>query len=255
MKKGTTLKEEIKRVQGIPPKQYQQGWTEFYKLKFYLTPDVLIPRPETELLVDAVLRLQGSDPGCTRAQYTPLYYPKSPTLSTILDMGTGSGCIAISIAKNSPKSKILALDISPAALKVAEKNAKFHRVEDQIIFTESDLLSIFNVHPGGVHAIPDIIVANLPYIPTARLMLIDPMVADFEPKLALDGGRDGFELFRRMFKQMVEKSFFPKYLIAEIDETQGEVALAEVRQYFPNARAEIKKDLAKKDRILIIHFI
>lgn len=238
----------------ISPKQYKQGWTEFYKLKFFLTPDVLIPRPETELLVDEVLRLQGSDPASDHDQNVPIQHMKGPTLNTVLDLGTGSGCIAISIAKNSPESKILALDISSVALKVAEKNSKLNKVEEKIIFAESDLLSLFDLHPGGVKVVSDIIVANLPYIPSARLMLIDPMVADFEPKIALDGGRDGFELYRKLFKQMVEKNFYPKYLVAEIDEDQAEVALAEVRQYFPIAKAQVKKDLSKKDRILIIKF-
>ena len=239
------------------PKQYKQGWTEFYKLKFFLTPDVLIPRPETELLVDEVLKIQGSDPvsGIQDQNHTIQLREgrEGPTLKTILDIGTGSGCIAISIAKNSPKSKILALDISSSALKVAEKNAQFHHVEGKIIFAESDLLDVFRFHPGG-GSVPDVVVANLPYIPTARLMHIDPMVVEFEPKIALDGGKDGFELYRRMFQQMVEKKFYPKYLIAEIDEEQSEVAMAEVRQYFPSAKALVKKDLAKKDRILDIKF-
>jgi release factor glutamine methyltransferase len=109
----------MKLKQSSAPIQYQRGWTEFYKLKFKLTPDVLIPRPETELLVDEVLKLNPQ---------------------TVLDIGTGSGCIAISIAKNSPKVKIFAIDISPAALEVAKKNAKFHKVEKQIIFLENDLM-------------------------------------------------------------------------------------------------------------------
>ena len=221
------------------PKQYTQGYCEFYKLKFYLTPDVLIPRPETELLVDEVIG------------FAKLITHNSSRI-TILDIGTGSGCIAISLAKNLPNAKIIALDISEKALKVAEKNATFHKVESKILFLNSDLLSF--VTSNNRLKTPDIIVANLPYIPTSKLMLIDPMVRDFEPKIALDGGRDGFELYRKLFTQMKEKNFFPKYLVAEIDEDQGELALQEAKIYFPDANVEIKKDLAKKDRILIIRF-
>lgn len=221
----------------IPPKQYQQGWTEFFKLRFYLTPDVLIPRPETELLVDEAISLA-----------------KSLNLKAIsfLDIGTGSGCIAISIAKNLPIAKIIATDISEKALKVAEKNSILHKVLDRIIFLKSDLLSAF--HPKGVRLNPDIIVANLPYIPAARLMLIDPLVTEYEPRIALDGGKDGFELYRKLFSQIVQNDFFPKYLVAEIDEEQGETAYLEGKLYFPHSQVEIKKDLNKLDRILLIKF-
>ncbi len=108
------------------PKQYQQGYTEFYKLKFKVTPDVLIPRPETELLVDEVLN------------YCNLY---PETCNLILDLGTGSGNIAISLAKNNKKIKIFATDMSEKALEVAHENAKKHRVEKRIFFLVSDLLS------------------------------------------------------------------------------------------------------------------
>ncbi len=209
-----------------PPKQYTDGWTEFYKLRFNLTRDVLIPRPETELLVDEVLSLKPD---------------------TVLDIGTGSGCIAISIAKNLPKAKLFATDISPEALKVAKENAQMHKTLDQIIFFEADLLPNFKIAP-------DVIVTNLPYIPSARLKLIDPMVTEFEPKIALDGSYDGFELYRTLFDQLKQRGVYPKYLVAEIDYTQAEFAPVEVKKRFPNAKTQIKKDLAKKDRILIINF-
>lgn len=227
------------------PKQYQRGWTEFYKLKFYLTSDVLIPRPETELLVDEVTRIVN---GSSLTVHREKQLTVNNYQLTIIDIGTGSGCIAISIAKNLPSCRIVATDISEQALEVARKNAKLHGIDfKQLIFIKNDLLEKFSVPP-------DIIVTNLPYIPTAKLMLVDPMVAEFEPKLALDGGRDGFELYRKMFSQMVEKNFYPKYLIAEVDEGLAEIAKVEVKKYFPSAQMEIKKDLAKLDRILIIKF-
>ncbi len=235
------------------PKQYQLGYCEFYKLKFKLTPDVLIPRPETELLVEEVLSFSRKLVSSSK--------PDSETTSqrvTILDLGTGSGCIAISIAKNLPGAKIIATDISKKALEIAKLNAKFHKVEKQIFFLESNLLEF--IKDGS--KTPDIITANLPYIPTASLMMLDPMVRDFEPKIALDGGRDGFELYRKLFAQMselfasqiVDKKIFPKFLIIEIDNKQAEVALAESRKYFPQAKGYIKMDLAKLERFLLLEF-
>lgn len=219
MKKGQKLRVE-------KPKQYQQGWTEFYKLKFFLTPDSLIPRPETELLVDEILKIKPD---------------------TLLDLGTGSGNIAIAVAKNLPDTMILATDVSEKALEVARKNALFHKVEDRIFFEARDLLE-------GMQKAPDIIVTNLPYIPTARLLYIDPMVTEWEPKVALDGGEDGFGLYRKLFAQIAEKKLFPKYIIGEIDYTHADFVLEESRRFFPNAEVEVRHDLAKKQRYFVIRF-
>ncbi|MCL4365819.1 peptide chain release factor N(5)-glutamine methyltransferase [Patescibacteria group bacterium] len=215
------------------PIQYQKGYVEFYKLKFKVTPDVLIPRPETELLVDEVLK-----------SITQL-----PT--TVLDLGTGAGNIAISIAKNTPDVKIIATDISSKALKIAQENAKLHRVENQIKFIQSNLLSNCNLSPITCTLI---IVTNLPYIPKARIPYLDSSVKDFEPHVALDGGEDGFELYRELFKQIQDKGWKPKLIIGEIDYTHGELAANEGQKYFPKARVEVKKDLAYKQRILTIQF-
>ncbi len=111
------------------PSQYINGWVEFYKLRFKVTPDTLIPRPETELLIDEVLKYCNQD---SKESYT------------ILDLGTGSGNIAISIAKNNPIVKIIATDISEKALVVAKQNAKLHNVYDRITFVVSDLLIKIN---------------------------------------------------------------------------------------------------------------
>ncbi|TSC86883.1 MAG: release factor glutamine methyltransferase [Microgenomates group bacterium Gr01-1014_7] len=224
------------------PKQYIQGWVEFYKLKFKVTPDVLIPRPETEFLVDQVLQ-----------------FAKNQAF-TALDIGTGSGNIAISIAKNNKKIKVFATEISEKALEVARKNAKLNKVEKRIFFIQSDLLS-------NVKNVPDVIVTNLPYIPTARISYLDPSVKDFEPVIALDGGPDGFDLYRKLFAQIKNKftngvnSSHPrggirthrlKLIVCEIDYTHGELAANEAQKYFPNAEIEVKHDLAKKQRILVI---
>jgi release factor glutamine methyltransferase len=230
MKKGEKIRAE-------KPKQYQQGWTEFYKLKFLVTEDTLIPRPETELLIDEILKITKQTINDKTIDH----------LTTIMDIGTGSGCIAISIAKNLPGIKILATDISERALDVARKNARFHKVDNKIFFQKRDLLADMRIAP-------DVIVTNLPYIPTARLLHIDPMVSDWEPKVALDGGKDGFELYRKLFHQIKNNNLYPKYLIGEIDYTQAEITTQETKKIFPNAKVEIKQDLAKQQRYFIIKF-
>jgi len=208
------------------PIQYKRGYTEFYKLKFKVNKDALIPRPETELLVDAVIKAQ----------------PK-----TLLDIGTGAGNIAISAAKNMPELRVTATEISSAALMVAKANARFQKVDDRIDFVTSDLL-------GAIDGQYDMIVTNLPYIPSARIPYLESSVKDFEPWVALDGGEDGFELYRQLFAQMAKKEIFPKLLIGEIDYTHGEMAVNVAEKYFPKCQAEVKLDLAHKQRFLIIHF-
>lgn len=241
------------------PIQYQQGWTEFYKLRINLSEDVLIPRPESELLVDEVIKIAKSRLRIAYGKDKKII-SHMPSAISIVDVGTGSGCIAISIAKNLLQARIWALDISKKALKVAEENAKLHKVENQILFLESDLLEILtNKYDRLVYHTkiqPDIMVANLPYIPTPRLKFIDPMVTDFEPRVALDGGEDGFELYRKLFQQISRqpRRLQPKFMVCEIDYTHGELAVQEALKYFPKADVEVKEDLAHLQRILKIKF-
>jgi len=239
MKKGEKIRAE-------KPKQYQQGWTEFYKLKFFITEDTLIPRPETELLIDEIIKItNGLSRAADSLKQETMSHP--PSAIRIMDIGTGSGDIAISVAKNLPDVRILATDISEKALDVARKNAKFHKVENRIFFERRDLLE-------GMQKAPEIIVTNLPYIPTARLMFIDPMVTDWEPKIALDGGIDGFELYRTLFNQIKQKKLYPEYLLGEIDETHAELVMQEAKKHFPTAITIVKEDLYKRPRHFIIQF-
>lgn len=234
------------------PHQYIKGWVEFYKLKFKVSPDVLIPRPETELLVDEVIAYakQSNHPEERSSD-------EGSRSLTILDLGTGSGNIAISIAKNlnvhsrSVHTNIIATDISQKTLKVAQQNAKLHGVEDKITFVKSDLLSDLN-HTLSPKPFTLIIVTNLPYIPAARISYLDSSVKDFEPHVALDGGKDGFDLYRKLFQQIKNKSLEPKLLVGEIDYTHGDIAYIEAKKYFPKAEVEVKTDLAKNQRILLI---
>lgn len=218
------------------PSQYIKGWVEFYKLKFKVTPDVLIPRPETELLIDEILR----------------YFTLYALPFTLIDVGTGSGNIAISIARNTTNIKIIATDISEKALKIARQNAKAHNVTKKITFLKSNLLKNFSFTLNASR-FPLIIVANLPYIPSARIPYLDSSVKDHEPKIALDGGPDGFNVYRKLFVQMSAKKLIPKLFVGEIDYTQGQLAVNEAQKYFPDAGIAVKHDLAKKQRILVIH--
>lgn len=235
------------------PKQYIQGFVEFYKLKFKVTPDALIPRPETELLVDEVLK---------SIKY---YVLRIKDKVTVVDVGTGAGNIAISIAKNlnfhprgvSSNISIIATDISSKALKLAKQNAKLHGVDNKILFIRSDLLtskSQKSVRSDTEMFYPDIIVSNLPYIPSSRIPYLDSSVKDYEPHIALDGGSDGFELYRKLFAQIKEKKLKPSLVVGEIDYTHGEIAIDEAYRYFPESKVEIKSDLAHRQRILIVRF-
>lgn len=219
------------------PIQYQKGYVEFYKLRFKVTPDVLIPRPETELLVDEVLK------------FILQLRTTNHELVTIVDLGTGAGNIAISLAKNLSHPwgvTIIATDISPKALKVAKQNAKLNGVLNKIKFIKSDLLS----NLPYLKPFTPIIVTNLPYIPTARIPYLDPSVKDFEPHIALNGGEDGFGLYRKLFQQIKDKDWKPKLIIGEIDYTHGELAAYEAQKYFPEMEVEVKKDLTHLQRIL-----
>lgn len=220
------------------PIQYINGFVEFYKLKFKVTKDVLIPRPETEIIVDEVLKLVASN--------------NQP--ATILDIGTGAGVVAISIAKNlAPKAQVrlIATEISPEALKIAKLNAKFHHVADKIEFIQSDLLSQLDPQLFA----PDIklsIVTNLPYIPSERIPYLDSSVKDYEPHIALDGGHDGFGLYRQLFSQMKNASLKFEFFMGEIDYTHGELAKEEAEKYFPEYKSEVTLDLFHRQRYLVI---
>lgn len=240
------------------PKAYQQEWIEFYKLRFKVIPDVLIPRPETELLVDEVIRFVKEIATVRQSE------PRQSL--TVLDLGTGSGNIIISLAKNLSHIggvTFIATDISPKALEVAKQNAKLHGVQDKITFVRSDLLDVIAIRQlAEKQSSVDIIVTNLPYIPSARIPYLNASVKDFEPHVALDGGPDGFDLYRKLFQQLKEKSWLArrslgegrklKIFVGEIDYTHGELAVSVAQKYFPDTQVEVKTDLAHKQRILLI---
>ncbi|MGL4513622.1 MAG: peptide chain release factor N(5)-glutamine methyltransferase [Lacipirellulaceae bacterium] len=175
----------VKRRAAGEPVAYLVASKEFYSLDLEVTADVLIPRPETELLVIAALdRLK--ERGLKEAR--------------VADVGTGSGAVAVAIAKHSPGATLTAIDKSPAAIEVARRNAARHKVDGRVSLVESDLFSA--VDPGQRF---DVIASNPPYVTTGELMGLDPGVRDYEPKLALDGGPDGVTVIEPLLRQSAER--------------------------------------------------
>jgi release factor glutamine methyltransferase len=217
----------LQRLEAGEPLPYVTGHWEFYGLDFSLTPDVLIPRPETELLVERALDWLRSHPGRRR----------------LADIGTGSGCIAVSLAISTPDLILVATDISPAALEVARSNARKHGVADRIEFVQADLLE-FNSDPV------DLLAANLPYIPSARLETL--AVAHREPRLALDGGPDGMDIIRRLLAQAPALLSPGGLLLLEMDALQEEAVRSLTQAYFPHARIRLLPDLAGLPRLVEI---
>jgi release factor glutamine methyltransferase len=176
----TAYEDSIARRLRHEPVQYITGQQEFYGLTLKVTPAVLIPRPETEHLVEAVLKLLPPN--------TPL---------TIADIGTGSGAIAIALAAHLPQAAITALDISPEALEIATTNARAHNLTNRIRFLQSDLLSALD-HEAETF---DAIVSNPPYVAETDRSSLHPQVRDHEPATALFGGKTGLDIYRRLVPQ------------------------------------------------------
>ena len=183
---------------------------DFYGRNFIITPDVLIPRPETEMMVDAVLNLAGK-------AYLPGVKPSARVLSEkprILDVGTGSGCVAVSLALELPEASITACDVSEKALKVAQENAKSLRAE--VKFIQSDLLE-------GVSGDYDVVVANLPYV-DENWDWIDKEALGKEPAIALYAEDGGLALIKKLINQAKERNI--RYLVLEADPCQHEDIIA-----------------------------
>lgn len=223
------LKEDVHQlIKGIPL-PYILGEWEFYGNRFFVTPDVLIPRPETELLVEKAQEWINAHPQTT----------------LILDIGTGSGCIAISLALIYPNIRVIASDISIKALKIAQKNIYFHHVERQVFLVQADL------HPALSRSI-DLICANLPYVPQQDLLSLK--VAEKEPLIALDGGDYGLLIYRRLFVQLAEGGIAPHYLLCEIDPNQVIPLDRFIGQLFPSSCRQVYRDLSGLERLITIEF-
>ncbi len=240
------------------PLPYILGHWEFYGLDFHVSPDVLIPRPETELLIESALawvRMRSQPQAGLR----------------ILDLCTGSGIIAVTLATLLPNAEISASDISPAALAIARLNAEKHGLEGRIRFYEADLFDIrysmldtqnseFDTRtpkneirtPNNEYRVSnfDLILSNPPYVPTQTLHGLD--VYGREPTLALDGGPDGMIVTRRLLAESKRYLAQGGAIRVEIESGQGKIALETAKGHFPGAKVQIYKDLAGLDRLLAI---
>jgi len=259
------LEEAVTQLENGLPLPYLLGEWEFFGLKFKVTPDTLIPRPETELLVETALKwireqfltqrrkekrkdrkeIIEKTSLCPSRDLGALRGENFPDLVQAADIGTGTGCIAVSLAVHCPELHLVATDLSPAALAVARHNAQTHRVADRITFLEADLLPP-NLQPSTFN----LICANLPYIPTATLHALD--VYGREPTLALDGGPDGLTYIRRLLSLAASRLAPGGLMLLEIEATQGQLVKALAHPYFPSARIIVRTDLAGHDRLFIV---
>jgi len=221
-----SIRDAVQKLTTGIPLPYIIGKAFFFNLEFAITPAVLIPRPETELLVEHAMRWCTSHP-----------------TSTILDVGTGSGCVAITLATHIAESILTAIDISSDALEIALKNAELNRVSERIRFIHGNLATDL----AGRY---DLVCANLPYIPTPDLDQLS--VARHEPRVALDGGVDGLELIRLLLVQLPRLMKKESCALLEIEYRQRESACILAKNAFPIARITVEKDLAGNDRLLVI---
>jgi release factor glutamine methyltransferase len=224
----------VERRAAREPLAYITGNKEFWSLDFIVTPAVLLPRPETELLIELVLYWSQRS-SCDR----PI---------DILDIGTGSGVLAVTLAKHLPNSQVWATDISGAALEVAEANTKRHNVADRVRLLCGDLFEAL----ADRAMMFDLIVSNPPYIPSADLRELEPEIRIWEPAAALDGGLDGLDYYRRIIHQGSARLKENGQVVVEIGADQG----AQVARMFDRercyTRAEIHRDGGGRDRVVSV---
>ncbi len=228
------LDQLLKRRLGHEPIAYIIGHREFFGNDFYVAPGVLIPRPESELLVEKALEFVS----CRFPQRDPV----------IADIGTGCGAIAISLALLLPQAKIYATDVSPRALEIAATNCDRHQIRDRVHLLEGDLLDPL---PEPV----DIIIANLPYVKDADLSQLSAEIRLFEPSSALAGGEDGLDKVRQLLGQAGRKLRPGSLVLVEIAAGQRQAVAAWARSLFPGARVELAQDLGGWDRVLIVKLV
>ncbi len=209
------------------PLPYLLGEWEFYGHSFFVDPSVLIPRPETELLVEQA----------------EAWLKRHPRIRAGFDIGTGSGCIAVSLLLDFPDLQMTAADLKRDALRTAVRNAGRHHCADRFHPVQAGLFSAFS---EGAH----LVCANLPYIPTETCKTAEP--ARFEPISALDGGEDGFELYRLLFQDLTNKIEDESLILCEIEYRQREIALETAQCFFPGRDIRVLQDLAGQPRLLRI---
>lgn len=225
---GKMKKLGLRRLKGEPV-AYLIGEKEFFGYAFEVCPAVLIPRPETELILD-----------CLRESHN------TSARKTVIDLGTGSGALAVTCAKLFSAFEVMACDISFDALRVAKRNAVRHGVDDRIFFFRGDLVDAVAIRAF------DIILANLPYVPTSSRDSISCEVVGFEPQGALFAGADGLDCYRRLSWMLAGKTQQGAQLICEIDHTQGQ----SMKDLFGPIAQDVRivQDLAGSDRVVVVVF-
>ena len=230
------FRELVKRRSQREPLQHIVGSTSFCGLEIAVNRNVLVPRPETELLAEtgwsflSTINSQNSQP------------------STALDFGTGSGCIAIALAAKCPGAKIVALDVSKDALDLAIENAKRNNVADRIEFSHGNSLEVLQTPPPAAQF--DLVISNPPYILTREIETLEPEVRDYDPRIALDGGPDGLDFYRRLAKEAAPVLKPDGKIMLEFGDGQGDA----VRKIFEDQNwivEAIREDYTQRQRILI----
>jgi len=224
---------KLERLKRGEPLAYIINKKEFYGLDFFVDKRVLIPRPETEHIIDKIIELSKLNNFNSGIK--------------ILDVGTGSGNIAVSLANNIKNALITAVDISDSALEVAKINIKKHGFEDRIEIFNSDILEKVNDKF-------DVIVANLPYIGIDENNYVAYEVKNYEPHVALYGGQNGMGLYEKLFLQINEKKCLNNFLLGEIGFSQKYALEKLINKYFPKSDFNVFQDLAGFDRYFVVNY-
>jgi release factor glutamine methyltransferase len=236
------FRELIKRRSQREPLQHIVGSTSFCGLELAVNRAALIPRPETELLAEKGWTFLNSDASDSSRPATINYQP-----STALDLGTGSGCLAIALAVHCPAARVVATDISAEALELARQNAERHKVRERIEFLQGDALGVFD-SPKAFN----LIISNPPYIPAGEIPSLQAEVRDYDPREALDGGPDGLDFYRRIAEQASPFLKPGGKIMLEFGDGQA----AAIREIFESQKwvvEAILEDYTQRPRIIIVH--
>lgn len=228
----TRLRRFLSRRLTREPIPYIVGASEFYGIEFHVDPRVLIPRPETELLVERAIDVAN------RLRAGGIERP------VIADIGTGSGCIAIALAMNLPQAQVYAVDISADALEVARANCRRYELSKRVALLHGDLME-------PLPELANIIVANLPYVEASELPRLGQEVS-FEPRQALDGGEDGLASIRSLLAQMPTKAFPESTALLEVGLGQAPSVVELARASYPESRIRAYRDLSGVERVLSV---
>jgi release factor glutamine methyltransferase len=226
------IDEVVKRRLLREPLAYIVGHVEFYDIDVIVDRRVLVPRPETEILVDTALD----------------WLRERHDASQIVDIGTGSGCVAVVLANHAPRTSVIAIDRSLGALEIAKQNVDRYILSERVTLCQGDLLS-------NLESSVDLVVANPPYIPTADIDDLMPEVRDYEPRIALDGGSDGLGFIDKILLQSRDFINPSGAIIIEIGFDQASEAVSMARQYFPSGEIKMIQDFAGVERILAIYLV